>query len=174
MARDKYYEARMQGAVWAGNLIKKEGLEAFDRDMRKRNLLKFAITVTEKEMDETYRDMNALIYHTLITGVLWTLHDMYAFGKKRLKEFKEAFDKTVEDTFDLDYMGEHYVRLEDFAVELNQRYDLGIDIPRVAVVQESYDKRNSNYHMLRTERVIQELREAGYPDAAKFLEAKLD
>lgn len=174
MARDKYYEARMQGAVWAGNLIKKEGLEAFDRDMRKRNLLKFAITVTEKEMDETYRDMNALIYHTLITGVLWTLHDMYTFGKKRLKEFKEAFDKTVEDTFDLDYMGEHYIRLEDFAVELNQRYDLGIDIPRVAVVQESYDKRNSKYHMLRAERVIQELREAGYPDAAKFLEAKLD
>ena len=86
MARDKYYEARMQGAVWAGNKIKTEGMEAFDRDMRKRNLLKFAITVTEKEMDETYRDMNALIYHTLITGVLWTLHDMYTFGKKRLKE----------------------------------------------------------------------------------------
>ena len=174
MARDKFYEARMQGAVWAGNKIKTEGMEAFDRDMRKRNLLKFAITVTEKEMDETYRDMNALIYHTLITGVLWTLHDMYTFGKKRLKEFKEAFDKNVEDTFDLDYMGEHYVRLEDFAVELNQRYDLGIDIPRVAVVQESYDKRNSNYHMLRTERVIEELKAAGFEDAAKFLEAKLD
>ena len=174
MARDKFYEARMQGAVWAGNKIKTEGMEAFDRDMRKRNLLKFAITTSEKEIDDAYREMNALIYHTLITGTLWTLHDKYQFGQKRLKEFKEAFDKNVEDTFDLDYMGEHYVRLEDFAVELNKKYDLGINVPRVAVVQESYDKRNSNYHMLRTERVIEELKAAGFEDAAKFLEAKLD
>lgn len=172
--KDKEYYKYLAHAMWTGNKIKTEGMEAWERDMKKRNITKLPITVTEKEMDACYDQLSAWIYHNMLTGMLYTLHDKCKFGRKRIREFKEEVDKNINATFDLDYMGEHYVRLEDFAAELNEKYDVGINVNLVAAFQYSHDKKDKNYHMLRTERVIQELREAGYPDAAKFLEAKLD
>ena len=36
MARDRFYEARMQGMIYAFNKAKEEGIEALERDMKKR------------------------------------------------------------------------------------------------------------------------------------------
>lgn len=70
-------------------------------------------------------------------------------------------------------MGEHYVRLEDFAIEMNEKYDMGLDLRRIIVCQELSDKDNPKYRMCKVDKVIKELREAGYKDAAEFLEAKI-
>ena len=64
--------------------------------------------------------------------------------------------------------------MEDFAVELNEMYDLGIDVARVAYCQDSHDEKEENYRMCKIDRVLQELRENGFKDAAVFLEKKLD
>ena len=173
MARDKFYEARIAGYIAAYQKVKQEGVEALKKDIEKRNLLKMDLNVTEKQMDEVYRELSANLYNNTITSVAWTLHNVFGFGKKRIIEFKKEFDRTVQDTLDLDYMGEHYVKLEDFAVELNEKYDLGIEIPRVAFCQDSHDEKEERYHMCKAERVISELREKGFEDAAAFLEEKI-
>ena len=109
----------------------------------------------------------------IMASALWTLHDSYGFGKKRLAEFKIAFEKVVKDVSDLDYLGQRYVRLEDFAVELNERYDLGIDVECVAACQDVYDKGDSNFGKFRTKDLLKELRNNGFEDAAVFIEKKL-
>ena len=173
MARDKFYEARIGGYIAAFQKAKTEGLDALERDIKKRNILKADLNVTEKDMDELFNELSRNLYNNTLTAVAWTLHDIYGFGKKRIIDFKQAFDKTVQAALDLDYLGGHYVKLEDFAAELNERYNLGIDITRVAFCQDSYDEKEEMFRMCKVERIIRELKENGFADAAQFLEMKL-
>jgi HD superfamily phosphohydrolase YqeK len=71
-------------------------------------------------------------------------------------------------------MGEHYVRLEDYAIEIKQKFGFDYDIEKIASATAIYDDRDKRYHMMKAEKVIEELKAAGFEDAAKFLEAKLD
>lgn len=105
MARDKLYEARIGGYIAAYQKAKEEGMDALERDIKKRNILKMDLTVSEKQMDEVFQELSANLYNNTMTSVAWTLHDVFGFGKKRILEFKKAFDKTVHDTLDLDYLG---------------------------------------------------------------------
>lgn len=69
--------------------------------------------------------------------------------------------------------GGHFVKLEDFAVELNEMYDLGIDVNRVAYCQDKHDEGNEDFRVCKIDRVLQELRNNGFKDAAEFIEKKL-
>ena len=101
------------------------------------------------------------------------LHDSFGYGKKRIKAFKEKFDKITETATNLDYLGDHYVTLADYAEYLNEECDLGIDTERVAIAQESYDEKSESYHAANIEEVLKVLRDGGYEDASEFLEGKL-
>ena len=173
MARDKLYEARMSGYIAAYNIAKREGIEALEKELRMRNVLKIDVSVQGKKVREYFEEISQNLYFNTLTAVAWTLHDSYGFGKKRILEFKKEFDKTIQDTLDLDYLGEHYVKLEDFALELNKKYNLGIDYIRVAACQDVHDEGDSNYRMCKIDRVLQELRDNGFKDAAMFIEKKL-
>ena len=65
MAKDKFYESRMQGMIYALNKAKKEGVEALERDIKKRNLLKLPLTMTESQMNEVYETLAANIYNNM-------------------------------------------------------------------------------------------------------------
>ncbi len=171
--RDRDYEIGMFWYLSAYNKAKEEGLEALEKDIRLRNLLHLNIKVSEKKIREDYDLIAKKTVMNIMASVLWTLHDSYGFGKKRLAEFKNAFEKVVRDVSDLDYLGQRYVRLEDFAVELNERYDLGIDVECVAACQEVYDSGEEKFRMCKVDRIIRELKENGFADAAVFLEKKL-
>ena len=173
MARDKFYEARICGYIAAYQKAKQEGLDALERDIKKRNILKADLNLKEKDMDELFNELSRNLYTNTLTAVAWTLHTVYGFGKKRIVEFKKAFDKTVQYTLDLDYLGGHFVKLEDFAVELNEMYDLGIDVNRVAYCQDKHDEGNEDFRMCKIDRVLQGLREGGFEEAAVFIEKKL-
>lgn len=101
MARDKFYEARICGYIAAFQKAKEEGVQALERDIKKRNILKADLNVKEKDMDELFNELS----NNTLTAVAWTLHTVYGFGKKRIVEFKNNFDKTVQYTLDLDYLG---------------------------------------------------------------------
>lgn len=174
MARDRFYEARMQGMIYAFNKAKAEGIEALERDMKKRNLLKLPLSMTERQMEEIYENLTANIYNNMLSIALFALHDSFKFGKGRIRKFKDEFDKLTLATVDLDYMGQHYVRFEDFALEMNERYDTGIDISRVAANTAAIDESRVLFRHCHVDKVLIELRENGFADAAVFLEKKLD
>lgn len=174
MARDREFESRMQGMIYAYNLVKEGGIEALTKDMNRRNFLKAPMKFTAGQIEEFYSEISTNLYNNMLTAVCYTLHDCYGFGAKRIRQFKTYFDKNVGDTLDLDYMGEHYVRLEDYAVELNEKFDMGIDVNRVALCQNLQDKSDDKYRMCKVDKIINELIDAGYKDAAAFIDAKLD
>ena len=171
--RDKLYEARICGYIAAFQKAKKEGLDALEGDIKMRGILKIDLNIPEDKMREYFDELSQNLYNNTMTAVAWTLHHIYGFGKKRLKEFKENFDKTVQYTIDLDYLGGHYVKLEDFAKELNAKYDLGIDCIRVAACQDVHDEEDGNFRMCKIDLLLQSLREGGFEDAAVFIEKKL-
>lgn len=174
MARDKEWEARMQGMVYAYNLVKNGGIEALQLDMKRRNFLRAPMKFTAKQIDEFYQEISAYMYNNMLTTVCYTLHESFGFGSKRMQSFKAAFDRNVQYTLDLDYMGEHYVKLSDYAAELNEKFNMGIDISRVAASQSSYDEKDNNFRKCEVETVIRELMEHGFFDAADFLRKKLE
>jgi hypothetical protein len=173
MARDKEWEARMQGMIYAYNIVKQGGMEALELDMKRRNVLRAPMKFTAKQMEEVYNAMAARVYNNMLTGMLYAIHDTFGFGKIRLVRLKQSFDKLVSNTMDLDYMGEHYVKLDDFAVELNEKYNIGIVVDLVAACQDAFDDDREEFRTCKVDRVIRELRENGFEDAAEFLDKKM-
>lgn len=170
--RDKEYEARMQGMLYAANLVKRDGLEALESDIKKRGLLKTPLAYTDKQIDEFWKELSSNLYATMtcVTGMV--LHDSFGFGKQRLHKFREEFLKATKISLDLDWLGQHYATLEDYAVYLNGKYDLGLDVARISVCQESHDEKE-NYRMANIDRVLSELKSNGYEEAAEFLERNI-
>ena len=174
MARDKEFEERMRTMIYCCNLVKEQGLEALEKDIKRRGFTRLPLNIKSSKIDELLLNIKENLKNNLVCSFLWVMHSDYGFGKKRLTELMENINKAIDFAFDLDYMGEHYVRLEDYAIEIKEKFGFDIDIDKVAAATAIFDEKDIRYHMMKAEIAIKELKAAGYEDAAKFLEAKLD
>lgn len=135
-----------------------------------RGVLQAPLGYTKGDMDRFLEYLIANFYTVVISVACIALEDAFGFKKTRLQRFKDAYEKASDDTMDLDYIGENYVTLEDYAVYLNDRFELDIDAEAMCVFQESRNTRNPNYHMVKVERLIEVMRQEGYEEAAEYLE----
>ena len=172
--KDKDYELRMQGMIYAYNKVKEEGLDALDRDIKMRGITR--IPLVYKEADA--RKMMYLIGNNVTMNVLTVscvvLNELYGFGQKRLRDFMDQFTKRTDLVVDMDYMGAHYATLDGYAVEMNEKYNLGIDVGVLATYQELSDQNNPRYHMCQVEMVIESLERDGFPEAADRLRWRME
>ncbi len=171
--RDKSFEWRMEGMIYAYNIARKEGVDALEREIRKRGILKAPMRFTQKQIDEFWRELSLNVYNNMLASFAYALHVGFGFGKERLQRLKKIFDEKVKNTIDLDWMGDHYVKLEDYALEMNEKYDLGLDIIRIAACQDVHDERENKVERFDRDHVIKELRDAGFVDASEFLKKKI-
>lgn len=174
MARDKLYEERMRTMISDYNLVKEHGVEALGKEIKRRGLTGLPLNIKSSKIDEMLLHIKESLKNNLVCSFLWVMHSDYGFGKKRLTELLDNVNKAIDFVFDLDYMGEHYVRLEDYAIEIKEKFGFDIDIDKVAAETAIFDEKDIRYHMMKAEIVIKELKAAGFEDAAKFLESKLD
>lgn len=172
--QDKEFYWRMQGLLYALKIVKDGGVEALEKEIRMRNVLPAPMGCDGKQVKELYSIMSRNVYINMLTAMMWTVHNSFGFGKKRLEQLREDYNRNVEIITDLDYMGQHYIRLQDYAVELNQKYDLGLDIERIAACETQYDETDERTRMCQIDRVLEMLRSEGFEAAAEFLEKKLD
>lgn len=170
----KEFEWRMQGMLYAHKIAKEQGIDALEADIRMRNFLRVPLNINKKEIDEFKLFISENLYHTMLTVTLMVLHDHLGFAKKRLLDFKEKFDAMTQTIFDFDQMGQHYVTLEDYAVYLNEKADLGLDVPRIANCQETCSYEKEWKDMVEVSNLVKVLKEAGYEDAAGWLEKKIN
>lgn len=168
----KEFEYRMQGMIYALNIAKKEGIEALERDIRKRGFLRAPMKFTQKDIDSFIEFVTKNLYQTSMTVWFMTLNEVYGFGKKRFARLKKAFDKNTSILMDFDYLGNHYVSLEDYANYLNEKYDCGIDVNCVEMCQSSSTADKTKKNMANVDAVIQCLRDGGFADAADFIDRK--
>lgn len=169
----KEQQWRMEGYVQGFRFAKEHGLDALEKDIRLRGFLSIPIQITKKEVDNFILQISENLTHTMRTVMLWTLHEELGFRKKRLQRINKSFDKRTDAIFDFDSMGNHYVKIEDYAIELNSNYDLGLDVDRVAACQDSCRYEKDNIQMVNVNTIVQKLKDAGFNDAAEWLEKKV-
>lgn len=172
--QDKEFMARMQGMIYAYRIAKESGIEALEKDIRKRNITNAPMKFSSRQIDEYYKFVLQNVHTNTLAIICWSLNDLWGFGKGRLNQLIEDFNKKLWDFSDLDYMGQYYIKLEDVAVELNKKYKLGLDIERIAACERMADENDERRRMCQIDRVLEVLRLEGFHKAAAFLEEKID
>lgn len=87
MARDKEFEQRMQGMVYACRLAQEHGIDALVKTVKQRGVTKVDITASDKQLNDMWGALSDNIGQNMITTVVWVLHDAFGFGQKRLQQF---------------------------------------------------------------------------------------
>ncbi len=169
----KEFEWRMQGMLYAYKIAKEQGIDALEADIRMRNFLKAPLNISKQEIDKFKIYLSENLYHTMLTVTLMVLHDHLGFAKKRLLDFKKKFDDMTQTVFDFDRMGQHYITLEDYAVYLNEKADLGLDVARIANCQETYSYEKEWKNMVEIGNLIKALQENGFDSAATWLQERI-
>lgn len=175
MGKDRDFESRMNGMLYARKILKDNGLETgpLDNEIRMRGITKIEITCPSDAVYDTWRDIVANLYANMCTCMFFTLNESEGWGATRIKRLKERFDENVKTAVDLDYLGEHYTTIEEYAKELNDKYNIGMDLSRLSKTQDNYDKGDVLYHKVRVDRLIEVFRREGMEDAARFLEERV-
>ena len=168
--KDSGFELRMSGMLYAYQIAKEKGLEELEKDIKMRGILRAPLAYSKGDIDSFLEYLKTNFYNSIMSVACIALEDTFGFKKVRLKRFKEAFAKATTNMMDLDYIGENYVTLEDYAVYLNEKYDLDVEVEVVSVCQENANSAHPDYHMVKAERLIEIMREDGYEDAAAYLE----
>lgn len=133
------------------------------------------MSVSQPELRRIWDQLCQNMYNSISITFLYALREEFGFGKKRTARLLEKFQKSVRDVTDMDYMGEHYIRLEDYAVEVAEKMGADFDIDIIASCQTVYDEKGetSRYHQVKVEKIIEALKDGGHFGAAEYLESKL-
>jgi hypothetical protein len=164
---DKEFYWRMEGMVYAHKIAKEQGIEALEGEIKARNILKASIEVNRERLEELYTIISTRIYNNMLTMAYAALHDTFGFRKDRLKRFKKAFDEKTMLVADLTRFGNHYATFTDYAVEANEKYDLGINIDLVSSVQDCNDETIGK--RARIDAIEKLLEQNGFTEASQFL-----
>ena len=170
---NKEYQWRMEGMLYAHKIVKEGGLEALDKEIKMRNFLKVDIWAKKEDVENLEFELSTNLYNSFLSTMMFTLHDTFGFAKVRLERLKEAFDRNVSNIFNLDWLGNNYVRFEDYAKYLNEEFGFNFDVTRVAVLHDLQFDNFPGHKRLDRDTTIKELREKGFTDAADWLEKKI-
>lgn len=89
----EYFRAGMERAY---RILKEDGQEALDKEMRFRNITKVNSRLTAKEIDTGIDEIKRLTIETVMTMALGVLYSEFGFGEKRLKRFRDVFMEATE------------------------------------------------------------------------------
>lgn len=97
MAKDnKNMEFFRQGMFRSYQLVKKDGIEALEKELRFRNITKINGPMLAKEIDTGIDQIKKLTYETILAMAVGVLYSEFGFGKKRIERFKEAFESATD------------------------------------------------------------------------------
>lgn len=164
------FELRMQGMIAAQRIVSDGGLEALTKDIKYRGLTKAPITVSQADIDSFVHEVSENLHMTVMIVAMTALHEEFGFGEKRLKQFKTRFDRETQAACDMNWVGNHYVTLTDYADSLIENFHIdGLDKSILATCEQSFDSTDQNYKKVKLDRLIEELTKHGFGDAATWL-----
>ena len=164
---DKIQQARMDGLVRGLEIAEKKGIDELKKEVKFRGATKLQFEINMGKADEIYRDMLDKVYATFTVVCYQSIHDLWGYGEKRLKSFKDKFDSYVETLSMVDYYGYRYIEFRDMAKKLNEKYNLDINMDKI----EQVDILNRNSMDMRASipAIYELLKQNGYTDASLFL-----
>ena len=92
----KLHEARMAGAAWLMNVIKTQGMEAAEKELRTRGAMFIPLEINQAQLDESVYKIKLNTIDTILIMSCMVLRDEFDFGQKRLDRFWERFNSKTE------------------------------------------------------------------------------
>ena len=162
----------MEGMLFALKIAKEQGIEALEKDIRMRGILKLDLWARKDEVEELHRTLAHNCYTSIMVTLMYTLHDTFGFGKKRMQKLKGDFDINALNIVDLDRWGEYHVTFNEYAKFLEDNYEMNFDQEAIKNIEVSNIKVNPEYKRCELSAICDLLDASGYKDAAAFLREK--
>ncbi len=127
MSREKaHMEGRLDGMIFARDIVKKDGIEELEREIERRQAGGINVRLTEKEiknmLDDMQKDMFEFVFDKcLILGVA-ILHDTFDFGLEEIKKYHEAMAEAQH------YLETGEAEWEDFIQSIEEELQIKFEI----------------------------------------------
>ena len=89
----EYFRAGMERAY---RIIKDDGPEALEQEMKFRNITRVNSRLTAKEIDTGIDDIKRITIETVLTMAAGVLYSEFGFGKKRIERFRDVFMEATD------------------------------------------------------------------------------
>lgn len=169
---NKEYQARMDGMIYAHNVVVEHGIEALTKDIKMRNILKVDLWAKKEYVDELHSNISKNCYTSIMVTMLYTLNRVFGFGKERLHKLRKEFDANANELIDLDRWGEHYATFKEYEQYLHTKYDVEFSDEVIEHLDLNNNGLNPEYKRCELSAICDLLDASGYKDAAAFLREK--
>lgn len=106
----KLHEARMAGAAWLMDVIKTQGMEAAEKELKVRGAMFVPLEVNQKQLDESVYKIKLNTIDTIPIMSCMVLRDEFDFGQKRLDRFCERFNSKTAAICDGDIIWDDLIQ----------------------------------------------------------------
>lgn len=106
----KLHEARMAGAAWLMNVIKTQGMEAAEKELKTRGAMFIPLEVSQAQLDESVYKIKMNTIDTILIMTCMVLRDEFDFGTKRLSRFSDRFNSKTEAICDGDIIWDDMIQ----------------------------------------------------------------
>lgn len=113
-------DGRNQGLIMAHKIVKEDGLEALEKEIRYRNIMGISINVSKKELNEATKVMKEHATQVAIVLAMVALLEEFSFSKLQIQKFKKAFDDKVNNILSDEATIKEYIEL------VSDKYDIDI------------------------------------------------
>ena len=110
----KIHEYRMAGAAWILDMVKKDGIEAAEKELERRGAEFIPMEINNEALKEFEERVKNHTIDTICLLSAATLRDEFGFGKERLKRFVERFNEKS------DCICEDYVTWNDIIEQMKE------------------------------------------------------
>lgn len=169
----KIMQYRIDGMMYAYDVVKNKGIEELEKDLKWRRAKFVPLEISAEQIKEALDEICTRVYNSTQVAIYKVLHDIFGFGKRRLKRFERGFNETCKDLQTLDAYGERMYCFEDYAEEYNEKYELDIDMSVVKTLDGLTESDMENHKRADVNEIKKLLADHGYQDAAGFLESYL-
>ena len=106
-------------------IVKEDGIEGLEKEIKFRNVSGINLQVTSKELDKATNLIKSRTIATVSLLVLSVLHDRFGFGAKRAAEFWKWFDQRAENVMnDITTWDDWYnVVKDELKLDIPVKYD---------------------------------------------------
>ncbi len=116
---------RNEGLAIAYKIVKAEGIEGLEREIRLRGATQINTHMTATEMDRVTEQMKKTMSQMTEVAFIAILHDTFGFGQKRCQKAIEAFEKLVA------YLDHGWAYWADLIEELKTDLKLNMDTSNI-------------------------------------------
>lgn len=116
-----YMTGREDGLLMALDIVKKDGVEALEKEVQFRNVTGIRMPLAKKDLDKATIKIKEQLLDTVTVLAVATLHDEFGYGEKRLNKFIDEYQKQLEA-----YNSGYVERVSDFTTVLKE--ECGIEL----------------------------------------------